>query len=318
VVNLPFTEREGENDTLEAVLVDDEAPVDTDIDTDAAALPPLYITSPVSTYAIDFYGHVDSADDQDWWPISIFDDSEEATGTPETYAFLSLAMWPDIGDTTPNMGLYNGEGELLAETTDPVPGVNGLWMDDAGIVSYVEEGSTYYVKVSAGDGPTGIDGWYPAIRFQYLPGLADPEAEPNDDIGQAQFFPLQESQSTPDFFSGAIMGNLGAGDTETLVLKDADVGGFGDKFVTVVVRSNDIGSQLDPKIELLTSTGDVLDELSTDPALDDHPDPVLRDYQPAGNGDIYVRVTADASGDDETAHQWLVAVYIFTESLFGQ
>jgi hypothetical protein len=319
IVNVPFTEREGENDTLDAVFIDDDAPDDTDVDTDVdtdADDTPLYITSPVSNYAIDFYGRVDTAEDQDWWPISIADDSEDPNGSPETHSFLSLAMWPDIGETTPNMALYNGAGELLGETSDPVPGSNSLYIDDAGILSYVEEGNTYYVKVSAGDGPTGVEGWYPAIRFTYLPILADLEEEPNNEVGQAQFFPLEESQSTEGFYSGGIMGGLGDNDNDILKLSNADVGGFADKFVTVVVRAVDIGSQLDPKLEILNADGDVLQEISVDSAIEDHPDPVLRDYVPGVDGDLYIRISADALGTEATAQQWLVGVYIFNETLF--
>jgi hypothetical protein len=259
----------------------------------------------------------------DWWPISIGAD-EDGT-TPEDFSYLCVSMWPDVGETPPKMGLYNAGGELLATTDDPVPGINSLWIDDVGMMSIVNEGETYYVKVEHNGGATGTAGWYPGIRFQYLPGLGTPETEPNDSTTQPNFHPLQESTSTAGFYSGAIVGALPPSDTaDVTVLNESDVGSFEGLYLSVVVRATDLGSALDPKLEIVRVDGDtetVLGQTSTDAALDDHPDPVIRDLLIEGGGNIYLRVTADAnddSGNAELAHRYFVAVYLYTEEIFGQ
>ena len=101
------------------------------------------------------------------------------------------------------------------------------------------------------------------------------------------------------------------------------VGGFSDKYISVIVRAKDLGSQLDPKVEILDAEGNVLVEASIDPADPnnpngvDLPDPILRDFEPGADGNLFVRITADEAGADALAQQWLVAVYIFNEPVFG-
>jgi hypothetical protein len=311
-VRMRITEREGANETLAEVLVVE--PSDTDVVETDVADDFLYISSPVSTFASDFYGRMDSETDVDWWPLTIGADEENTT--PEDYTYLTFSMWPDA-ITPPKMELYNVDGELLGETTDPVPGINSLLIEDVGIIARATEGETYYLKVTHNGGGTGMDSLYPGIYFNYLPTLGAPEEEPNNTLLQPNFMAVRESTTTAGFYSGGSTGVLPNGDTDVIVLKNADVDGLSGKFLTVVVRSTDVGSQLDAKITLTTSDGTELIAASVDAELEDHPDPVIRDYVPAANTDIYITIEADAYGAADTANFWLVGIYLSDTALFN-
>lgn len=314
-VRMRITEREGENETMEMVAPaepdTDAAETDVAVDTDPSD-DFLFIGSPVSTYASDFYGRIDSESDVDWWPVTVPVDET----SPEDYTYLTFSMWPDVG-VAPKMELFNAEGDLLAETVEPVPGRNSLVIDDVGMLARATEGETYFLKVSHNGGPTGTASLYPGIYFQYLPVIGAPEEEPNDTLGQPNFLAVRESTTTAGFYSGGASGRLPVGDTDVLVLKNADVSGLSGKFLSVVVRSTDIGSALDAKMTLSTADGTVLLSASVDAALEDHPDPVIRDYVPAANEDIYITIEADAETGADTARFWLVGIYLDETALFG-
>lgn len=288
---LEVTEHEGFNDTIQAVI-------------DEASEEGYYAGSVFADYPAEFHGMIDADGDVDLYPIETEDDGE-----PNVY---SWSFWPEyLGKMAPVLSLLNSAGEVLATTTEPGAEPEFIFLWDAGILYKLDPAETYYIKVEDGEGNFGPGTYYPGEFHSYVNEFAPNEVEDNNSIDLADPVVFEESTTTAGFFFGRISGWLPATDeVDYFEVNSADAGQAVDGgYLTVQIQANSVGSELDAKVSLVALDGTVLVS-ATDNPDNDSTDPAIVDYLVDGHDRVFVKVEAEARGDNELAQAWFMSVYI--------
>lgn len=204
-------------------------------------------------------------------------------------------------DLVPQITLYNTDGDVLIDKASPT------LESPATLVN--SEGLTYVLKVTDAEDGSGATYWGFIFALVREEGYGnDREAETNDTLSVANELAMIDEE--PDI--GSWIAGFGSGHVDTL--EDVDLWkftvDFDDPYVSVFFGAQDYGGLLDASVDLLSSTGNVVDSLPSN-ADDD-----LWNSGPYTAGDYYVRVTSsnDNAAEGEAAFYQL-AVHASTSPL---
>ena len=179
-------------------------------------------------FLYEMIADMDSADDVDIYPMDFSEDSEGA--------YYLWNMWDSpMNDLEVEWTLYNGDGEIVAQTNDPAWGVDaqyyydyGAFFYDTGIMFRVTPGE-YYLAVSNVNGETGVGTFYPASVGGYIADFAQWEGS---DYGETSYFGGATVEEWDDYSDGSgvyarVSGQLegalpAAGDDEPKTKTDTD------------------------------------------------------------------------------------------------
>jgi hypothetical protein len=311
----------GETSLIDTAVPDDSGDTaeDTDADTDVTEddtgfvnlTSDYYIPSFFAGYSSDFVGNFSSADDVDYWPIQVTLQNE----TEGDFAYLAISSWPNAAEGT-TVSVVDSDGNLLASTDELEANSDyDLWFDDVGLLTKVDRDDVVYMKFEGAESAT-----YPSMSFVYLPTLGDPEDEDggNNSLEDNNIVPIEEQENNPGVYTASLWGEIPASDADGdwFRLIGADVGGLDGKYVNVWTKASEIGSALDPKITFYDAEGNMLQEWTGDAEFDDSLDPNVRDYV-AGEGDLYIHIEAESTGEGERSNQYIMAVIVTDGNVFN-
>ncbi len=221
----------------------------------------------------------------------------------DTWLYVYLADRVDSSELDPLVEVYNEEGELVVQKRSPT-------VDDVAIVPGTL-GDRYVVSVTDLRGGGGDDYWGICFTQVSGDGEIDPrELEPNDSTDQATVIDLEDQE--PDSGVWNQGGGLGYIDTAT----DVDLWAFevdsSGRYITIALLAQQYGGLLQARIELLDSTGAVMDTVDS-PVGDDE---YAYNLGPYDTGTWYVRVSpvpdAVVSGGEGYFYRIVTNVSSFT------
>ncbi len=255
------------------------------------------------TYGTEFYGVCDD-DDEDFWAF--------LTGEDDDGVLMQWSIWPDsTADMIPEVTLYDASGAVLAQSLGESAEIQidfpFLW--DAGLMYVVQANSYYTVGVRNTTAGSSAN-WYTGVNVGYLASNAIPEAEPNDDEGDAYTLLMEESTTTPGFWSGRVYGNLGSSDSADVLQLVADgiTGGVSGKFLSVWAHAQEAGSFLDPHLTIVSEDVEIT-SLAT--SIEGNGNDVeYLDYEIPLNNDIFFTISADANTALDSQNSWFFQVYL--------
>lgn len=218
-------------------------------------------------YPIPF--HFSEAGDSDYASITL-----PYTDCP---VYLFTMQHDDASEASPVVQLYNDAGELVASAEDPAR--------DDGAQLLAAQGQSYVIALSDRLGRGGEDDWGWAFVIIGDSGDGNPrEQEVNDTLAQANVLSAEPKETD----SGTWIAFYGQGFIDRP--EDMDVFAFQlseEMYISLALSAQDTASLLISRLEVLDSTGAVLDTTDSEENLDHAP----LNLGPYPAGDYYLRVS---------------------------
>lgn len=296
IMVLPVNIETEPNDTIgDAIATYDAANADPDDD----LFIPWWGSEYNGGYALEMWGQA-NADDVDYYALLAEEDG----------LYWQWSIWPgSTGDLEPELTLYDEGGNVLAQTAGESAeiGIDFPFLWDAGITYRVLAGHYYTVAVRNRN-PGSASDWYTGINVGYL-AFGELEFEPNDSSGLATALLMEESETTPGFFSGYMTGTLAVDDAaDVVVVLNESVGDFDGNYLSAWLHATEAGSFLDPKL-VITQKDTELANLTVS-GEGNGGDVEIIDLELGDSNDIEFEITAESNTDFAPQNTWFLTVYV--------
>ena len=224
--------------------------------------------------------------------------------------YASLVL-PEAGAPTFFLaGVHNEESELapaLTVTNAAGDVVNTFAGPTAEAPAYLPGpvGTRYTVAVGDDNGGFGADYWGWMFFILRDVGTGNQSAaEPNEDLAGAEVVDLEPHDDDTDAWVAAYrQGYVDLGDADVFAFTTPSEG-----YVTLSLGAQAYGSQLVARVELLDSSGAVLDAADSSDGVDES----MRDRGPYPAGDYYLRITSTDPGVGGEGHYYLFGLHATT------
>ena len=245
-----------EMDTYETEPInDDPAKVSEYIDPEAGVY--AYVADPFASEETMFMGDISKPGDVDYYPLTV----PEPDKTPFNGLYYAISFFGQpMGNLSPEVAVVDLDGNVIAQTTDPIYSVDrlahydyrGFWYDFK-IFAYMEPGE-YFLRVRDTDSKVSGDGTFYAGIFTggYYDSFA-PNAIDQDQNQITNGTPLELDKKN---FNTIVSNRLGEdGDMlDSFAINVSDVP-FGTKYLDVFVMAEQYGSLLDAKVTIYGADG---------------------------------------------------------------